>query len=177
MSTVSSQPTTGSNTAVPATSVRRRTWAAYTAAWLAGIFAAISVYWALGGMIGINTVGGDIAAMAKSGTVTAFLMAWGAAVMKAAGVVFALALVQRWGRVFPRWLMLGAGWLAAVVLTAYGVINVALEFVVTVGIMAVPNGADLYALHWHLWLWDPLFAVWGILLAIALVHYRTNPQR
>jgi hypothetical protein len=33
----------------------------------AGVFAAISLYWALGGMIGIDTVGGQIEELVRSG--------------------------------------------------------------------------------------------------------------
>jgi uncharacterized protein DUF3995 len=150
----------------------RHTWAAYAAAVWAGVFAAISLYWALGGMIGLDTVGGEIEKLARAGQ--GGVLAWGATLLKAAGVVFALALVQRWGRVFPRMLMLVAGWAATAVLIGYGGLTVGGELLVATGAVEAPAGIDWYALHWHLALWDPYFVVWGVLLGIATWQYKRN---
>ncbi len=158
---------------------RQRTWAAYAAAVWAGAFAAVSLYWALGGMIGIDTLGGRIEELARSGGAAASLLGWGATVLKAAGVVFALALVRRWGRVFGRRPLLVAGWAATVVLIGYGGLTVGAELLVAVGVLVPPAGVDRYAFYWHLALWDPYFLLWGVLLGIAMRHYRLNtgPRR
>ena len=150
----------------------RLVWPGYAAAGWAALFALVSLYWAVGGTAGIRTVGGDIAALAGSGSGAAGLLAWGATVLKVAGVVFALALVSRWGRIFPRPLMLVAGWAASVVLILYGAVNVLGELLVVTGIVPATSQTDLYALHWHLALWDPYFLVWGILLLLAVRQYQ-----
>lgn len=155
---------------------RRRTWAAYAAAAWAGAFAAVSLYWALGGTAGIDTVGGEIEELARSGKAAASVLAWGATVAKVAGVVFALALVQRWGRVFPRRLMLVAGWAAVALLIGYGGLTVGAELLVAIRVVGPPAGIDWYALYWHLALWDPYFVLWGVLLGIAMRHYRLDTR-
>jgi hypothetical protein len=157
----------------PAT--RRRTWAAYAAAAWAGVFAVVSLYWALGGMAGIDTVGGEIEKLARAGEGGA--LAWGAALLKVAGVVYALALVQRWGRVFPRALMLTGGWAGTAVLIGYGGLTVGTEILVAVGAVAPPAGIDWYAFYWHLALWDPYFLLWGVLLGIAVWQYQKDTRR
>lgn len=160
-------------TSQPAT--RRRTWAAYAAAVWAGVFAVVSLYWALGGLAGIDTVGGEIEKLARSGG--GAVLAWGAALLKVAGVVYALALVQRWGRVFPRALMLTGGWAGTAVLIGYGGLTVGTEILVAVGAVAPPAGIDWYAFYWHLALWDPYFLLWGVLLGIAVWHYQIDTRR
>jgi hypothetical protein len=145
--------------------------AAYLAAGWAALFAAVSVYWAAGGTVGLASVGGDIAGLAQSDSMGATVLAWGAAALKIAGVVFALALVSRWKRVFPRRLVLVAGWTAAIILVVYGAVNVVGELLVVLHLVATPSGADLTALHWHLVLWDPYFVVWGLLLGAAVRRY------
>ena len=150
----------------------RGMWAAYGAAVWAGIFAAISLYWALGGMIGIDTVGGELADLARSGGAKAELLAWGVTVTKAAGVVFALALVRHWGRIFPRRLLLAAGWAGTALLVLYGGVLVGVELLVAVGIIDGASDMDYYAFYWHLALWDPYFLVWGVLLGIAVRQFQ-----
>lgn len=152
----------------------RRGWAAIAAAVWAGVFAVISLYWALGGRIGIDTVGGEIEKLARSGSGGA--LAWGAALLKVVGVVYALALVQRWGRVFPRPLMLAGGWLGTAVLIVYGGVNVGTELLVATGVLNPPAGIEWYPFYWHLALWDPYFLVWGILLGIAVRRYQADTR-
>ncbi|WP_253862748.1 DUF3995 domain-containing protein [Prauserella halophila] len=153
----------------------RPVWAAYASAVWGGLFAAISLYWALGGLIGIETVGGEIEKMARAGE--AGLLAWGATIVKTAGVVYSLALVQRWGRIFPRMLMLASGWAATVLLLGYGGVTVGTELLVATGVLDAPAAIDWYAFYWHLALWDPWFVLWGILLGIAVVHYQRATRR
>ncbi len=153
---------------------QRRTWAAHAAAVWAGVFAAISLYWALGGMVGIDTVGGQIAELARKGE--GGVLAWGATLLKVAGVLFALALVQRWGRVFPRGLMLTAGWAGTAVLIGYGGLTVVTELLVVIGAVDPPAGIDWYAFYWHLAVWDPYFVIWGVLLGVAVRHYQVDTR-
>jgi hypothetical protein len=153
---------------------RRRTWAAYAAAVWAGVFAVVSLYWALGGMAGIDTVGGEIEKLARAGEGGA--LAWGAALLKVAGVGYALALAQRWGRVFPRPLMLAGGWAGTAVLIGYGGLTVGTEVLVALDVVDPPAGIDWYAFYWHLALWDPYFLLWGVLLGIAVWHYQADTR-
>ncbi|WP_256789194.1 DUF3995 domain-containing protein [Frankia sp. AvcI1] len=136
----------------------RTTSAGYAAAVWAGLFALVSLYWALGGTAGIDTVGGPVEDLVRDGASTASALAWGAVVLKAAGVMFALALVQRWGRV------------STVLLVGYGGVIVWTELLVVVGVIDAAQDTDWYAFYWHLALWDPHFVVWGILLGIATRH-------
>ncbi len=80
----------------------RRSWDAYDAFVCAGMFAAVSLYWALGGSIGLRGVGGYAARMARSGGATATVAIWATVAVKAAGAILALSLIRRWGEIVPR---------------------------------------------------------------------------
>ncbi|HKA95187.1 MAG TPA: DUF3995 domain-containing protein [Streptosporangiaceae bacterium] len=149
---------------------RAGTPAAYAAAVLAFTYAAVSLYWTLGGRLLLDTVGGTVEQVARGGGGPAVLLGLTATVLKVAGGLLALALVRPWGRAIPRrWLLIcSAG--ASAVLTGYGGLLVAAGALVLSG--AVHTGsADRTALRWHVAVWDMWFLVWGLLLAVATVAY------
>jgi hypothetical protein len=78
--------------------------------------------------------------------------------------------------VFPRLLMLLAGYTVSVLLMIYGLVNIVGEVLVVSGAVASPSGADRYALHWHLALWDPYFLLWGVFLFLATRHYTRSTR-
>ena len=136
----------------------------------------ISGYWALGGTIGIRSVGGRFAELATSvGSGTALAAA--AAVVKIAGVCFALLFAHHSGRRLPRRALVVVGWVGAWVLTGYGAVNMVGATLALTG--AVDGGPDIdrYALGWHLALWDPLFLLWGLFLGLAVRRFTRNVDR
>lgn len=151
-------------------STRPRPGWAYAAATAAGFSALVSVYWTLGGTIGIRSVGGRIADLALSATPQSTALALAASLLKLLGVGFALVLAGRLGRrLRPRWVLV-VGWSAAAVLTVYGAVNMIGAALVLTRVVSAP-GADRYALTWHLWLWDLIFLLWGAFLGMAVRRY------
>ena len=151
----------------PAPPTRSRTTAsaAYAACALAWLSAVPSVYWALGGTAGLDTVGGAIEQLARTRDPAGIALGLGAGVLKVAGGLLALALVRPWGRAIPDRLLLGAAWTASVVLTGYGGLLVAVGAMVLTGLISPAGPVDRTALRWHVLLWDLWFLVWGCCLA------------
>jgi hypothetical protein len=99
-----------------------------------------------------------------------------------AGTVLPLALVYRWGRVFPRWvpwltgrpvprwLVLGPGLALGVGMTAYFGMTLVMLVVDTLAGTWDP-GAGAYPL-WFFWIAVPAYFVWGAGLAVAALSYR-----
>src|SRR5262249_62018320 len=86
---------------------RAGTPAAFAAAVLAFTYAAVSLYWTLGGRLLLDTVGGTVEQVARGGGGPAVLLGLTATVLKVAGGLLALALVRPWGRAIPRrWLLI-----------------------------------------------------------------------
>jgi len=130
----------------------------------------------MGGTIGIRSVGGRFAELATSvGPGTA--LAATAAVVKIAGVCFALLFAHGSAGRLPRRPLVVTGWLAAGLLITYGAVNMGGAVLALTG--AVDGGPDMdrYALGWHLALWDPLFLLWGLLLGLAVRRFTGNGSR
>jgi hypothetical protein len=138
---------------------------AYGAAALAGAYAVVSAYWTFGGTALLDTVGGSLERVGRSGGTAGVVLGITTVVLKLAGALLALALVQRWGQRFPPRLLRGTALVAGAVLTLYGAAQVALGAVALTGVLGPP--ADPTALRWHVLLWDPWFLLWGLLLLVA----------
>ena len=147
-------------------------WAAYAACILAMLYAAVSFYWAAGGVVGLSTVGGELERLARARDPQFIAMVWGTGVLKAACGLLALALVHSWGRVFPRWLLLLAAWGGAVLLTGYGGLLVVVQSLVVAGVIETSGTVDWRALWGHLLLWDLWFLLWGVCLGVAVLYYQ-----
>jgi hypothetical protein len=163
----------------PAVRQRRpaaRGWRLAQAASAAGLtYAAISVYWALGGTWLLSTVAGTLGQQGRAGNPGIIVAVWVAAVLKIAGAIVPLAAV----RVTPgqaitarRRQLRVLAWLEAAILTSYGLVLTGAGLLVQSGAIAPSATADHRALAWHAYLWDPWFLVWGALVTVALVRSR-----
>lgn len=147
-----------------------------TAAWAALVvglvYAAVSLYWALGGTWLLDTVGApfDEQGHARNAGVI-FALVWAAVALKLIAAVLPLLALRRlpcpaWNRIV--WLL---AWGAAAVLTIYGLLWTA------GGLAAVIHGSASRAMAWHAYLWDPWFLLWGLLAAAALLRDRHRRSR
>lgn len=150
---------------------RGGTIAAYGAAIAAFGYAAVSLYWAVGGQGLLSTVGGYAEHAAEHGGGAAVALGLATAAVKVVAGLLALALVRPWGRVLPRvWLLIVSA-AASAVLVVYGALNVLAGLLVLSGVYHPSGQVDRAALRWHAGVWDLWFLVWGILLAVATVSY------
>jgi hypothetical protein len=142
-------------------------------------YAAVSVYWALGGSWLLDTVAGTLEQQGRTGNPGIILAVWAAAVLKVIGAIVPLAAVGvtsgqatiAWGRqVRVRVRVLA--WLEAAILTTYGLVLTVAGLLVQSGAIAPAASADRRALAWHAYLWDPWFLLWGALVTAALVRSR-----
>jgi hypothetical protein len=145
--------------------------AAYAAAALALGYAVVSLYWGLGGRALISTVGGYAETAAHRGGGLALTVALGAAAVKVAGALLALALVRPWGQAIRRRWLLVTDAVVSAVLIGYGGLNVLAGALVLGGAIHPSGQVDRTALRWHAGLWDLWFLVWGLLLALATVAW------
>ena len=153
---------------------RRRSvgvWAGYTACAWGLAFAAISFYWGIGDTLGLDTLGGSLESLARAHDRTLLIAVWVTGFLKILGSLLALALAGTWAARLPRRPVTVLGWFAAASLILYGGILVAPEALVTVGAIKPTSPVDWKALHWHLYVWDMSFLVWGVLFAVAIWHY------
>lgn len=135
-------------------------WTGYAACLWAVLFAAINVHWALGG----TAVLGDSAAKG--------LPLFGPAPLAAAvgvlGALLALALVQPWGRLLPRWLLTALGWIACVGTGAHAINGLGQEMLLDLGML--PATLRIWS-GWQTALIEGYFLVGAVLFGIAVGWY------
>lgn len=161
---------TATDTAGAATSARSSPTAraGYAACAWALLFAAANVYWGLGGRFACPLPNCE-AAFSDPSLVALNRLA---VVLKVGLALVALATVQSWGRVIPRWALLGAAWGLGAGMTAYGGLGLVLDVLRALGVTGVPESGDWTAFRWHLLLWDPWWLLGGLLFVAAARHYQ-----
>ena len=139
--------------------------------WLAAatgcLHAAFSLYWAVGGTWLLATVGQwAVRARAESPLV----VGGGLAAIGVIKLVAALApvLTERRGPSWLRRAVRAIAWIGAGGLVLYGGANMLIAWLVLGGAIRPDGGYDRDAMIGHAALWDPLFLVWGVCLAIGL---------
>ncbi len=141
--------------------------------------AAVNAYWALGGTALLDTIGGSIERWGREREPALIAGLWLIVTVK---VIVALAapvlagvgswLLPSWTRGHvPRIL----GWIAATVLVLYGGVLTLTGLLAEAGAFQVTPDADLRALAWHAFLWDPWFLVWGVAFTASLWLSRPVP--
>jgi hypothetical protein len=136
---------------------------ALAAAVWAGLFALASLYWALGGQAGGETLGVEIERLARERDPALVAQLWAAFVLKALAAVLALALWQGRGGRPVRML----SWVVGSGLTLYGAANLVQHALMAAGAIATPDGLGEDAVPWHLALWDPVWLIGGLLFLAA----------
>ena len=142
-------------------------------------YAAISVYWAVGGRWPLNTVGISLSQPGQAGHLATLLAVWGAAAVKAVAALLPLLAIGVWPRTANGGLRrLGRvlTWTEAAILVGYGLVLTASGLLVQAGVIKAAAHADPLALKWHAYLWDPWFLIWGIFVFLALWRSRSASQ-
>lgn len=140
----------------------------FVGAAVAGLLhAAASLYWALGGTWLLDTVGQFAVDMQREGGPLITLMLWVVTLAKVAGALVPLLdharpPAHRWVRV--------VSWLGVLVLLAWGGAGMIGAWI---ALTSGTSTGDDTALVGHAFLWDPLFVIWAILLAWALIASRS----
>lgn len=137
---------------------------------LAGaVHAAASFYWALGGTWLLETLGERVLSAFRGNEW--LLLIVGAA--KLAGALLPVWLNERGWPGARIWRP--ACWLGAIGLIVWGGVNAVAANLVLTGAIVPDGGYDRPAMIGHGWLWDPLFLVWGVALAVGLWLSRRRP--
>lgn len=146
------------------------------AAWIAGLlglaYAAVSVYWGLGGTWLLATIGGSLERAGRQGGVMISLALWAAAALKVCAAVIPLLAVSRRPDAAWQRTVVALAWVESVILILYGSVLTGVGLLIQAGVVRTGAGANRRALAWHAFLWDPWFLVWGLFVLVALVLAR-----
>lgn len=131
----------------------------------------MSFYWAAGGTLGSATIGESIAGPALRREPWAVAVLWFTGGIKALAGVFALALVQPWGRRLPRRLMLGLAVGGGCSLLLYSIALLVQHALMATGTIGRAASLSASELRWHLFFWDPFWLLGGVLFAAAAYEF------
>ncbi len=121
-------------------------------------FAALHVYWALGGSIGLAaSAGADLAQLRPGWFVVGGL--WGVAALLLLSAAFCAGLGHGWPRGSLRRVAVVVAWLAGAALLARGIL---VELVLATGIGGVSSSVGPLETRWSLVLWNPWLSLGGL---------------
>lgn len=151
-------------------------WAAFGACVWAWVFAALSFYWALGGMVGVEAVSSAIVSLARARVPWLIVVLWLTGLLKIGSGLLVLALVQPWGRRMPEGLLLMLTWGAGTLFAVHGMLFFAVGALALIGVLHL--GMPELLLQVYTFLWGPWFLLGGVLfLVVAYSVVRRTPQR
>lgn len=136
------------------------------------LYAALSVYWGLGGTTLLDTVGGSLERGGRAGDLVVVVALRAAVVLKVIAAVLPLLAIHDLGGMRWQRLVVALTWIEAAVLVIYGLVLTTVGLLVQLGVIAASASADHRALAWHAYLWDPWFLLWGLLVTAALLRTR-----
>ena len=144
---------------------------AYAAATWAFIFAGITFYWAAGGTAGASTVGSEVTSLASRNWAIFAIVLWVDAISKVLLGLLALAIVQSWGTIFPRKLLLVSSWVIGLLMALYGSIQLTVTgisaLLMITGVISISPSVDWAGIEGHLAIWDPYWLLGGLLFLLA----------
>lgn len=135
-----------------------------------------SLYWAVGGTLGLSSLGTWAPAWRAESPVLVGVVLVGVFLVKVGGGVVPILATR--GRLSQPRVWRALSWAGAGVLTLYGLANVGVGGLALLGVVQGPEDpVSRAALVGHVLLWDPLFLVWGLLLAAGLAHPAAHAER
>jgi hypothetical protein len=139
---------------------------AYAACAWALAFAASGFYWAAGGTVLLDTIGGEIGRRTRARDPDFVAVGWVTNGLKVIAAVLVLALVRPFGERLPRRPIAGLLVIGGVLLVVYETAELVQHLLKAVGAID-RNGLDDTAVYGHLLLWDPWWILGGVLFALA----------
>jgi hypothetical protein len=144
-----------------------RRWLAWAAAGWMLAFAAMSAYWAAGGRIGVDTLGGTIETYADERGTQFVVALWLIAALKVVAAALPIALVEDWTTAISRrWLRLST-WVMGAGMVLYACANFGARAIMALGLIETPESMHTTAARWHLFFWNPWWLLGGILYIAA----------
>jgi len=136
--------------------------AAHLAALWAFAFAAVSLYWVLGGEAGADTLSRGLEKKIRMGEDT---LVYG--VVPGIGKLGLGVLALLLARAEPRRIEIVAGWGAGALLALYGAASTAEKALMKAGAINTPDSLAGDRVGWYLFFWDPLWLLGGVLFLLA----------
>lgn len=124
------------------------------------MFAALSFYWAMGGMFGVKSLGGAVYEMSLNPERSFIIIVWITGFVKLLGFILLLMLLVHWRKPIITKTLYYVTKIAGVLLFVYGLLNF-----ITISMSALhilDFQLDAYATFWRLIFWEPFWMIGGV---------------
>ncbi|EKN63847.1 hypothetical protein BABA_24080 [Neobacillus bataviensis LMG 21833] len=124
------------------------------------IFSGMSFYWAMGGLLGVRSLGGVIYEMSLSPSPSFLRIVWLTGFIKLLGLLVLLMLLIQWKKPTVTKILYYVAKFAGALLFFYGFLNF-----VTITLSAfniLDFDLDSYATFWRLIFWEPFWMIGGV---------------
>lgn len=132
------------------------------------LFAFMSFYWALGGMVGVKTLGGSIYQHALKREASFIAIVWLTGFIKLGGGLFLLLLLKGWTIKVHR-ILYYISIIGGIFLFLYGLANFISLFFAFSGLLSMQ--IEGYALMWRLLFWEPFWMLGGVLFILSSIKF------
>ncbi|MBS4197124.1 DUF3995 domain-containing protein [Lederbergia citri] len=133
------------------------------------LFGFMSFYWALGGMIGVKTLGGTILKHAMERDSSFILIVWITGFLKLGGGLFLLLLLKSWPQKVHR-IIYFIALIGGLFLFLYGLANFITLLLAFIGQLSME--IEGYALKWRLFFWEPFWMLGGVLFILSSSKFK-----
>ncbi|MEN2467977.1 DUF3995 domain-containing protein [Ornithinibacillus sp. JPR2-1] len=124
------------------------------------IFSGMSFYWAMGGLLGVRSLGGSIYEMSLNPSPSFIKIVWLTGFMKLLGLLLLLLLLVQWKKAIINRTLYYVVKIVGTLLFLYGLLNFITITLSTINILDFD--LDLYATLWRLFFWEPFWMIGGI---------------
>lgn len=139
-------------------------------------FGLLSLYWAVGGDLGISTLAHTIQESAREGDeqmrLTTVITGW----LKIAAGALALWTLRPVGGRRLRTVGLSLLWGCAILFSLYGVLGFIEKLLMGFGVLDVPDGLGEDVVWWYVVLWEPVWILGGVLFFMTAMLFGRAPR-
>lgn len=130
------------------------------------LFAGMSFYWAMGGMMGVRSLGGAIYDMSLNPEPSFIAVVWLTGFIKLLGAVLLVMLSAEWKKTWMPKVLYYMTKSAGVFLFLYGFLNFITISLHAAGVLHFE--LDSYATFWRLVFWEPFWMIGGVCYFFAV---------
>ncbi|WP_067730569.1 DUF3995 domain-containing protein [Oceanobacillus damuensis] len=124
------------------------------------VFSGMSFYWAVGGTVGVRSLGGAIYEMSLNPSPSFVVIVWLTGVIKLVGLLLLFMLIVPWKKPFINNTLYYVTKTVGILLFLYGFLNF---ITITLSAFQVLDfDLDSYATFWRLVFWEPFWMVGGV---------------
>jgi len=138
------------------------------------LFAVMSFYWAMGGMIGVRTLGGSIYEMVLNPSQSFIIIVWITGFIKILGALMLTLLLVKWRNSKIQMILYFIAKLSGIFLVLYGLLNFVVIFLGAIQVLSYEM--DLYTTFWRLAFWEPYWIIGGIFYYFSITKNSKRKQ-